>query len=87
MCTDFTQSKLWLHGPPFFLDSHKLESKVWSNFKKGNFQKNSEFTYWNPSIYINKKEKSCSKLEIDIHDEIIKFLAVHKKQEIDTNII
>ena len=86
MCTDFTQSNLWLHGPPFFLDSLKIESKVWSNFNKGNFQKNSEFTYWNPSIYTNEKEKSCSKVEKDINDEVNKCLAVHKKLEIDTNI-
>ena len=86
MTTDFTQSKLWLHGPPLFVDSLKLEGKVWSTFNKGSFQKNLEFTHWNPSIYTNEKEKSYSKVKNDINEEVTKCLAAHKKLEIDTNI-
>ena len=37
-------------------------------------------------MYIHEKEKSCTKLELDIHDEIIKCLTVHKNQEVDTHI-
>ena len=58
MITDFTQSKLWLHGPPFFIDSLKLESKVWSTFNKGNFQKKTQSSHIGTLLFIQMKKKN-----------------------------